>query len=479
MANLSRPSIIWAVPIDWQHSAVTTTIRLLSTLCGRHASIVRTEDCPQESDYPIIHYSETEVPRAVRIPIDTEFWHTFTETGCVSQPRLTVEWQQSTLPVWSQFVADIPVDTIAASFYHYARLEERNASKLDNHGRFRAQDSWLVSHGLVERPVIHEYAAGLGRRLGLRNHPVACWPGDHSFAVAFTHDIDRIQMHGRVSMEARAIGASILRGDGWDTVRRRLLDRRAVRRGQSPDPYDTVARIAKYHQAHEFGATFFWIATEPSARDADYWPGSPNVADTIRTHSTPPFECGLHGSYDSHLDADMLHTQKAKLEQASGTPVRATRQHYLRFKLEDTWKAQRNAGLDVDSTLGFAERIGFRSGLAVPFQPWSFADNRPFDLWEVPLVMMDVTLKEYMHLSPDAALERSQKMIEALQLLGAGAALLWHNSALNDVDWPGWDCVYDLWLKETRRLGGWGTSVSTLADRWAAYVHDLGNDAQG
>jgi len=479
MTDPNTQSLIWVIPREWQQNAITTTVRLLSTLMARRAILVTPDACPQETDIPVIHYATAGVPSSPRIPIDTEFWNTLTETGSAPTPRLTVEWENTTLPVWSQFVHDIPVDVVAASFYHYARLEERNAVKLDNHGRFRAHDSWLVSHGLVERPVIHEYAQGLKRRLGLPDQTVACWPGDHTFAVAFSHDIDRLHMHGSLTTEARTIAGKLLRGEGFAAVRRRLSDRRGVRRGNRADPYDTVARIAKYHRAHEFGATFFWIATEPSVRDADYRPGTPEVAETIRALGSSPFECGLHGSYDSHLDTNALLRQKSNLEQAAKSTVRATRQHYLRFKLEDTWTAQRRAGLHVDSTLGFAERVGFRSGLAVPFRPWSFVENRPHDLWEVPLVMMDVTLKEYMHLAPEAAIERCGKMIDTLQHHGAGTSLLWHNSALNDIDWPGWDRVYDFWLKETHRLGGWGTSVSSLADRWDAYVRELGNELQG
>ncbi|MBD3298140.1 MAG: hypothetical protein GF341_05750 [candidate division Zixibacteria bacterium] len=467
--------IAWILPSSLHRPAILYTIRLLSTLLGRSA-VITTPDKSHTSGHPHVHYSDqpASADDDFNIPCDIEFWKT-AEQGIFVTPRQTAEWNGATVPVWNLALAyDVP-DVVAAAFFHVSRLEELARTERDRHGRYQASNSWLIRAGLIERPVVHDYAHAIATALGLQKRPGSMWPDDQPFAVALTHDIDRLRMHGEWQHELRHLSGQLLRGSGLGLIGRQLASRRRTERGQQTDPYETIDLLARQHQEHGFSATFYWIAAEPSALDSDYVVSHDDTAKLIRSLQDDGFETALHGSYNSYLSTDMLAAEREILSRVVHTSVKSTRQHYLRFAAARTWRAQCDAGLKTDSSLGFAERAGFRAGLAVPFQPWSFADNRPYDLWEVPLVLMDVTLKEYMHFDIDDAIEKSRKIIETLQAYGAGAAILWHNSSLNELDWRGWDRVYDDWLGNIRRLDGWGTSVGQMVDAWQRHTESLGN----
>ncbi|GAB4322502.1 MAG: hypothetical protein Kow0074_14070 [Candidatus Zixiibacteriota bacterium] len=469
-------SILWRLPSHLQRPAILYTIRLLSTLMCRRA-LITTPDADSPSPAPpCIHYTDQINTSAdtLTVPCDTEFWATG-EKGVHVTPRATIEWHDATCPVWHQSSDSTVPDLIAATFYHVSRLEEYARTKRDRHGRFQAANSWLTRMGLIERPVVNIYARALLRALGLEIRTPAIWPNNAPFAVALTHDIDRLRMHGEWSTELRHLGGQLLRGSGLGLVGRQIASRRRTERGLQPDPYQTIDTIVRQHKDHDFSATFYWIAADPSAHDGDYVVSDDDTAKLIRSLQDKGFETGLHGSYKSYLSAETLRRERETLSRVALTSVRSTRQHYLRFDAAGTWSAHTGGGLATDSSLGFAERAGFRAGMAVPFRPWSFAENRPYDLWEVPLVLMDVTLKEYMHLDIDAAIDKSRKMIETLHEYGGAAAILWHNSSLNDLDWRGWDRVYDDWLGNIRRLDGWGTSVGQIADAWQKYNDSLGH----
>ncbi|MEW5701099.1 MAG: polysaccharide deacetylase family protein [Candidatus Zixiibacteriota bacterium] len=476
-------SLQWVFAPSPADNAVGFTARLLSTLLSRTAVIVNPERALPDRHLPTIWYLEErppDRPAVLWIHPDREFWNRVA-TGADITPRSTAEWGQTLYPVWGRIGGReegcCPVDPIAASFFHVSRIEEWRSQSMDRHRRYPAEEAWMVRTALIERPLVHDYAAGVGRALHL-THPIAReavpWPGGRRFAVAFTHDIDRMAMHGPLWQDIGRAVKGLRSPGGIGAAIRRFRSRRRVRRG-ARDPFDTFARLIDLHHQHGFRATFFIINASPSRRNADYAISRPDVVQLLKLLRGRGFEIGLHASYECLEHPERLASELSGLISLSDGPVETVRQHYLRLQAARTWKVQCEAGLQADTTLGFASRFGFRAGLAVPFQPWDFASNRPFDIWEVPLIMMDGTAREYMRLSPQEAGERSRHIIGCIAEVGGGASLLWHNSSLDDVDWPGWDEVYEGWLDETSSRNGWGATLSAIVAVWKERVGRLGN----
>ena len=87
-------------------------------------------------------------------------------------------------------------------------------------------------------------------------------------------------------------------------------------------------------------------------------------------------------------------------------------------------------GLAYDSTVGFADRVGFRAGTCFPYHPWLLHLNREANLIEIPLIVMDKTLMEYMGLSPEESLEEIYRSAARCRVVGGVFTLLWHNSSV-------------------------------------------------
>jgi hypothetical protein len=139
----------------------------------------------------------------------------------------------------------------------------------------------------------------------------------------------------------------------------------------------------------------------------------------------------------------MLLREKKRLDTVAALHSRSVRQHYLRFRYPATWRNQMAAGFEVDSTLGHAEREGFRCGTAHPFLPFDLEERRVLPLWEVPLTVMDGTLAHYRGLDPVQAIERIRELLDITAQVQGTAVLLFHNTAYDRHDFPGWGRVFE------------------------------------
>jgi len=153
----------------------------------------------------------------------------------------------------------------------------------------------------------------------------------------------------------------------------------------------------------------------------------------------------VHGSYTSVMENGDLAREAAALEQSVGKRPIGNRQHWLRFddhqKLFDTVA---RAHLVFDSSLGFAETVGFRNGVNCAFPPYDFRKEAPFPFLEIPLALMDGNLEAASRSSGEDAQKIANEVLEASRKRGGGGlAVLWHNpfepiqvpDDINDVFW--------------------------------------------
>src|SRR3712207_9585471 len=89
-----------------------------------------------------------------------------------------------------------------------------------------------------------------------------------------------------------------------------------------------------------------------------------------------------------------MKSEKEKLDTIISSKQYGCRQHYLRFSPNKTWKQHEQLKLKYDASLGYADRQGFRCGYCFPFKPYDIVRDEVLDVWEIPLIVMDVTRSE-------------------------------------------------------------------------------------
>ena len=377
-----------------------------------------------------------------------------------------------------------PALLLRSIFSVLSREEERLVAARDRWGCFAGTQSRLQTLGMLELASVNRLAGWIERGLhafararGAVLPELPRWPGGRRFACVLSHDVDELR---RVSARESLRLLALARDPRGYAARAGLagMARAILRRGGADDdPYWNLERWVRAEEERGFRSTFYVCTSRWNERheyDATYRLGDSIRFDGRRTTvaaafgaiAARGFEVGLHGSYESHLDAAALAAQRSALELATGTAVRSTRQHYLRLDVPRTWRAQQEAGFNVDSTLGYNEAYGFRAGIAAPFHPWDDARASALELLELPLTLMDGVLFRTFGLEASEAARRVRLHLDEVESVGGLAVLLWHPNAAAAEFYPGW---WDAWVAALDRLaerGAWATSAEEIRRWW-------------
>src|SRR4029077_10450471 len=204
----------------------------------------------------------------------------------------------------------------------------------------------------------------------------------------------------------------------------RGLARVPVHKLRGTDPNWSFAEIAAAERAHDARSTFFLLAGHGHRADG----AAPETYDRLRPKLVETLlgagaEVGLHGSYLAADDLERLARERALLAQLDG-PLIGQRYHYLRVDPHRNLAPLVDIGFRYDTSLGFPDALGFRAGIAHPFRPWEVQRDRPADLVEVPLAVMDATLaaERYEGLSAEAAKARILPLLDWAAENGGGVS---------------------------------------------------------
>lgn len=183
-------------------------------------------------------------------------------------------------------------------------------------------------------------------------------------------------------------------------------------------------------------SSFYFICgrTDPR-RGADYKPVHPAIRSLMRRIHARGHEIGLHPSYGSYLSPSIIGKEAARLRRITADEgivqdAWGGRMHYLRWNNPITLVAWEQAGMTYDSSLGYADRAGFRCGTSFEYPAFDPVQHRALHLRVRPLIAMECSVIEecYMGLGvTELAYEKFMQLKGFVMAVGGTFTLLWHN----------------------------------------------------
>jgi len=272
------------------------------------------------------------------------------------------------------------------------------------------------------------------------------WPDNRKFALCLTHDVDRVQKkwwHCAYYL--------LKTGNPYHLVS--LFNKGRER------PYWNFDKIVEIEKNFGVFSTFFFLnetkrvdILKPSSYKltfGNYNIKDPDIVEVIKTLDSGGWEIGVHGSYDSYLNKELLLTEKATLERILGKSVLGIRQHFLNLEIPRTWELQCAVGFKYDVTFGSRDKVGFRDEMDIPFRPLDIPQ-----FLAIPLTIMDGPLFEHSDNVEDAWRKCKELIVEA-EGRGALLTVLWHNNAFNEEEYPGRAGLYEKIIQECKTRGAW------------------------
>lgn len=419
------------------------------------------------------------------------------------------EWKERSLPILFSQDPHAPLiemragkafighDILASAFFFLSNWQEHVFMRRHSLPRYPYSQSLQNALGISRFPVVNYYfdilktAVEQACRLQLT-------PGSgsgHPLMLCLTHDIDSCR--------------SGWRQDAFHQLRRgRLSQAGAIlyRRLRGQDTWDNLPEILEIERAMGATSSFYFIARHnrvylrpatatpavapdatgepaknsaeplyresPAAvlrgysrveRNADYRISDEGIQRNMQAIEAAGSEVGVHGAFGAHLNADRLRSEI----QAIGRPVAGGRFHFLQFDVTRSFDVLEAAGLCYDSTLGFAEEIGFRNGIAHPFRPYNLRKDRPHNIVEIPLAIMDTTFRVYQKTPHDEILPQIVSLLDEAARFGGCLTILWHNNYFSPYKFAGWAQLYRQILEEGRKRRGRLLHAAAVYQEWA------------
>ncbi len=340
--------------------------------------------------------------------------------------------------VVNESTTHINFDLFASMFYVLARVEEYRDYDCDGHQRFPVKASRLYRSGYIRQPCVDLWAYFLGQQLHSRwNIPLEMSLYNNKSILNLTFDIDLIQYYNL----RRIMGSPLI---GLIKERRLIaffaypVHALGYVLKQCKDPYWGFPIIEKLQKKYQVEPTFFAIPRKMSEWESYDLLHHPRLQDTLLRTIGEQDDLGLHCSYTC-LDAkDDYLSEKECLEGIFQRHITGVRHHYLRFSVPESWGAAAKAGLEYDATFGFAEHEGFRAGTAFPFFPYNLEKREEIPIVEIPLAMMDVTLRYYRKKDPRTARREMLELIDVTRNIKGMTSILWHTCNLQGFGWEEW-----------------------------------------
>ncbi|PHR46583.1 MAG: hypothetical protein COA32_10595 [Fluviicola sp.] len=339
-------------------------------------------------------------------------------------------------------------DLLGSVFYALVMYDEYLSESFDEHDRFMSKDSTLVKFGMLDKLMVERWSISFIEFLEEKLN-TKLMPKNIPFVVIPTFDIDntyafKLKEGWRKWM---SVGKDILSFN-----KKRLNERKGVLEDLKNDPYDTFEYIEDIAK-RGFDVKIFWLLGDYAKYDRNISFHHPKHQRLIRKMSQFT-TIGLHPSYRSDGVFSLINEEKKRMETILDSPVKNSRQHYLKMKLPQTYRSLIKCGFKNDYTLGFADAPGFRAGIARPFPWFDLKNNTDTDFILHPFTYMDGTLNEYQGLSIPEAKKKVGELATEVSKYGGNLIAIWHNETIGDYGkWDQWSDVLEYTLSFQKQEG--------------------------
>ena len=332
--------------------------------------------------------------------------------------------------------SDHSFDIFSAVFFLISRYEEYYPFAQDAYQRFPHTSSVAFKNGFLHYPMVNKWVMDLASKIEKR-FPSFKKPAIN-FSYKATYDID-------IPWQYRNKG--ILRGlGGW--LKSPGIGRIKVLCKISEDPFYSFDFLKKLHSKFGISPLYFWLVAEKRGEfDKNVSPHKTEMKKLIKDHKD--LSNGLHPSWHSYGDASIVLKEKRILESILGKSINASRQHYLRFRLPESFELLQSIGISEEYSMGYGTINGFRASTSTAFNWFNLKNNEEAKLRIHPFCFMDANSYYEQKQSPETSFNEMMAYYKACKKEGGTMITIFHNNFLGTGSaFSGWAGMYEKFIQE-------------------------------
>jgi hypothetical protein len=342
----------------------------------------------------------------------------------------------------NQKTIKIPIDIFGSSFFMITRYEEViNNNQVDIHGRFPAYLSFAALEGFLERPIIDEYIEILWFAIK------SSWPSlsrkVKTNLLQITCDIDSLyDLNSSFIGFAKGFTGDIIKRKSPQTALKNIKKRFNALNGvfEKGSHYQNIKWLMDVNEKEGNSVLFYVLTGGTHFLDGNYNFTDKYIVRVLREIIDRGHKIGIHPSYITSNNPDQLKFEVDRFlnfmdKWKISISELYSRQHYLKWDAITSAIILDKLGIDNDSTLGYADKPGFRCGTSRSFSMYDLLNRRKLNLTQTPLVLMETSVfsPEYLGLGNNInALEYMKNIKNNSLKLSGKFTLLWHNSSFSD-----------------------------------------------
>ena len=346
-----------------------------------------------------------------------------------------------------------PFDIFAASFYLLSRYEEYLPHKKDMYGRFAHENALAYREGFLNLPLINiwlnEFAEKLKEKFppgSLRttfNYSTGSFGQPSTFSFQPTYDIDIAYSYKHKGL-LRNIGG-FLRSPSSERIK--------VLTGAAKDPFDCYDWLHDLHKQYQLDPVYFFLVAEKNGEfDKNILPHNDAMWQLVKKHAAL-YEIGIHPSWQSFEKPAVLKNEMEWLGEMSGIEyITASRQHYIRFSLPQTFRLLIEAGTQEEYSMGYGSINGFRASVASSFFWYDLEKERETSLNIHPFCFMDANAHYEQKQNAAQTFEELMHYYKICKTVNGTLITIWHNNFLGTAkEFAGWKEIYEQFIAQVQQ----------------------------
>lgn len=352
----------------------------------------------------------------------------------IREQNLSLSWEND-LPICFYTQSEtslLSFDIFASCFYFLSRYEEYLAVETDQHGRYKAENSFAYKHNLLQIALVDRWITYFASVL--KKHFPDLTIQTPSFRFIPTYDIDHafLYKHKSCCLTFAGICKQLLTANF-----KALKTRIKVITNKLQDPYDTFSYLENLHRKYDLQAIFFILFAERSKYDKNNPIKNKKFIPLIQRLEKNA-KIGIHASYASDFSQNSrFEIEKNSLQQILSQPIHDNRQHFIRLKIPQTYKTLIKSGITNDYSMGYVSQIGFRAGTSFPFDFFDLKENKTTSLRIHPFLFMENALLSLENTSFESVWNTIKLCLEEVKIHNGQLVTLFHNSSFaegNSID---------------------------------------------